>query len=730
MSRHSFITAFLIISLLFFFFTCEQNPTESKTKVPELVTYEVTEITGSTATCGGNITDDGGATVTARGVCWSTGQTPKVSDNKTNDGNGAGSFTSHITGLTGSTIYYVRAYATNSSGTGYGSTMSFATDSVPTVVTAYISSITYTSAQSGGTVKSDGGATVTARGVCWSTDQAPTTSDNKTTNGSGTGSFTSNMTGLSAGTTYYVRAYATNSVGTGYGDVRSFKALSTSVPTVTTASVSSVTYTTAQCGGTITSDGGSAVTARGVCWSTNQTPTTSDNKTNNGTGTGIFTSNITGLSAGTTYYVRAYATNSVGTGYGDAISFKTLSTSLPTVSTASVSSVTYTTAQCGGTITSDGGAAVTARGVCWSTNQTPTTSDNKTNNGSGTGSFASNITGLSAGTTYYVRAYATNSVGTGYGDVRSFKALSTSLPTVSTASVSSVTGTTAQCGGTIASDGGAAVTARGVCWSTNQTPTTSDNKTNNGSGTGSFASNITGLSAGTTYHVRAYATNSVGTGYGSVMSFTTPGTMIDIDGNVYQTVKIGDQWWMAENLKVTHYRNGATIPVVTNSDDWYNLSTGARCAYGNDQSKVATYGYLYNWYAVDDSREIAPSGWHVPSDAEWKELEMYLGMSQSEADGTGYRGTDEGGKLKEAGTTHWNSPNEGATNESGFAALPGGYRDSGGNFGGLGSNAAFWSSAGHNSDLAWSRTLHYDNAGVYRYGDDKRYGFSVRLVRD
>jgi len=311
----------------------------------------------------------------------------------------------------------------------------------------------------------------------------------------------------------------------------------------------------------------------------------------------------------------------------------------------------------------------------------------------------------------------------------------TKVPEVVTYEVTEITRTTATCGGNITDDGGATVIARGVCWSTGKTPKVSNDTTNNGTGAGSYTSHITGLTGSTTYYVRAYATNSAGTGYGSAMSFATQeailtGTMTDIDGNVYQTVKIGDQWWMAENLKVTHYRNGATIPVVTSSDDWYNLSTGARCIYENDQSNVATYGYLYNWYAVDDSRNIAPSGWHVPSDAEWKELEMYLGMSQSEADGTGYRGTDEGGKLKEAGTTHWNSPNEGATNESGFAALPGGYRDSGGNFGGLGSNAAFWSSAGHNSDLAWSRTLHYDNAGVYRYGDDKRYGFSVRLVRD
>ena len=197
------------------------------------------------------------------------------------------------------------------------------------------------------------------------------------------------------------------------------------------------------------------------------------------------------------------------------------------------------------------------------------------------------------------------------------------------------------------------------------------------------------------------------------------GTMTDIDGNVYQTVKIGDQWWMAENLKVTHYRNGAAIPLVTSDDDWYNLLTGARCAYDNDQSEVATYGYLYNWYAVNDSRNIAPTGWHVPTDAEWSTLVTYLGGDNV-----------AGEKMKEIGTTNWHSPNTGATNESGFAALPGGYRNDIGNFYALGATAPFWSSTETDSSDAWSRRLTYDDALVYRYVDNKRNGFSVRLVRD
>lgn len=208
-------------------------------------------------------------------------------------------------------------------------------------------------------------------------------------------------------------------------------------------------------------------------------------------------------------------------------------------------------------------------------------------------------------------------------------------------------------------------------------------------------------------------------------------TVTDIDGNVYKTVKIGNQFWMAENLKVIHYRNGDLIPNVTSNDSWYNLSTGAYCNYNNDEGNVATYGRLYNWFAVGDSRNIAPAGWHVPSDAEWKQLEMYLGMSQVEADAMEWRGSTESWKMRETGTTHWNSPNHGATNESGFTALPGGYRTYDGYFESMGVRACFWSSSEYyNMIWAWSRELHYDHAQVWRYYDFNRYGYSVRCVRD
>jgi hypothetical protein len=487
--------------------------------VPTVTTAAVSNITSISADSGGNVTSDGGAAVTARGVCWSTSPNPTTAESTTSNGTGTGAFTSNITGLSPGVTYHVRAYATNSVGTSYGSDLMFTTAAVlPTVNTTVVSNITSTSADSGGNVTSDGGAAVTARGVCWSTSPNPTTADSTTSNGTGTGAFTSNMTGLSPGTTYHVRAYATNSVGTAYGSDITFTTNAVA-PTVTTTAISNITSTTADSGGNVTDDGGAAVTARGICWSTNINPTTADSTTSNGTGTGAFTSNMTGLSPGTTYHVRAYATNSVGTSYGSDISF-TANAVVPTVTTTAISNITSTTADSGGNVTDDGGAAVTARGVCWSTNVTPTTADSTTSNGTGTGAFTSNMTGLSPGTTYHVRAYATNSVGTSYGSDISFTA-NAIVPTVTTTAISNITSTTADSGGNVTDDGGAAVTARGVCWHTSSSPTiTSNTFTIDGTGTGFFTSNITGLSPGTAYYVRAYATNSVGTAYGQEETFT------------------------------------------------------------------------------------------------------------------------------------------------------------------------------------------------------------------
>jgi uncharacterized protein (TIGR02145 family) len=293
---------------------------------------------------------------------------------------------------------------------------------------------------------------------------------------------------------------------------------------------------------------------------------------------------------------------------------------------------------------------------------------------------------------------------------------------VVTTPVSSITQTTAIGGGNIISDGGSAITARGVCWSTNNTPTIIDSKTIDGTGSGSFTSPLTGLTGNTAYYIRAYATNGEGTGYGRAILFTTQqvagDTVTDNDGNIYHIVTIGTQVWMIENLKTTTFNDGVAIPNVTNTTAWFNLTTSAYCWYNNDATtNKTTYGALYNWYAVN-SGKLCPVGWHVPTDAEWTVLSTYLG-GESVA----------GGKLKETGTIHWLSPNFGADNSTGFTAVPGGRRVP--TFVEIGSMCYFWAATALDSGNALSRQLFsvdaYCNSGMPGI---KTAGQSVRCIKD
>jgi uncharacterized protein (TIGR02145 family) len=220
---------------------------------------------------------------------------------------------------------------------------------------------------------------------------------------------------------------------------------------------------------------------------------------------------------------------------------------------------------------------------------------------------------------------------------------------------------------------------------------------------------------------------------GDIWQFISTGTVTDIDGNIYQTVQIGNQIWMAENLKVTHYQNGDAVPHLTDNGDWQVASYGAYCVYGNTPSNADTYGNLYNWHAVDDSRGLAPEGWHIPTDEEIKELEMYLGMSQSQANSTGWRGTNEGSKL--AGNADlWNNgdlENDPEFGSSGFSFLPGGYRNfQNGNFYSIDNYSYFWSATEYNTYFAWRRYLSYDTTQVYLSSYSKQNGYSVRCVKD
>ncbi len=292
---------------------------------------------------------------------------------------------------------------------------------------------------------------------------------------------------------------------------------------------------------------------------------------------------------------------------------------------------------------------------------------------------------------------------------------------ITTTIATSITSTTAVSGGNILNDGGATITAYGVCWSTLTNPTVAlTTKTTENTGIVNFTSNITGLLAGTTYYVRAYATNSAGTVYGNELSFTTLApvtTVIDYDGNVYDFISIGTQVWMKQNLKTTHYKDGTVIPNVTINASWASI-TGAYCDISNNPSNSATYGRLYNWYTVNTGN-LCPLGWHVPSDADWTSLINFLGNEGI-----------AGAKLKEAGLAHWISPNTAATNETGFTALPAGYRSGSGSYYMFGNMGYWWSSTESSSTYAWVRLMYNDAGNVAKIDNHKAGGLSVRCIRD
>jgi len=399
----------------------------------------------------------------------------------------------------------------------------------------------------------------------------------------------------------------------------------------------------------------------------------------------------------------------------------------PVVLTVKITGITTTSAIAGGNITYDGGSPVTARGVCWDTTTGPTFKSHATSNGRGTGFFSSDLTNLLPGTLYYVKAYATNVEGTTFGFETAFTTVAVT-PALTTSKATDLTTNSATSGGTVISDGGFAVTARGVCWDTVSNPTISDSHTIDGTGTGSFESCITGLLPDTRYYVRAYAANSEGTAYGYQVTFMTfqeftpiifnqdlaYDTVSDIESNIYKTIQIGTQTWMAENLKTTKFNDGTPIQNVTADTIWAHLSTAAYCwSYNNESSFRDMYGAIYNYYAVETGK-LCPAGWHVSSAAEWDTLSDYLGGREI-----------SGGKLKESGTAHWRSPNAGADNLSGFTAIPGGERDANGYFWGQAYHGRWWCSAD------WSMNwLQYSTGTLDGMSCMSVCGFSVRCVKD
>jgi len=413
----------LVFSGIFLLFSNSCQKENFQGKLPVVETIDVSLVDENTAVSGGIIPNEEGEVITAKGVCWGTEINPEIStSSKTMDGEGFSSrFESTLTDLLPNTTYHVRAYATNASGTTYGKDISFNT--TPLLTTLEVTSITSDSALCEGNVNSDGMALIIERGVYWSTlpYSTATWERKQRADSSGTGQFFCKIRNLEPYTTYYVRAYAKNPAGISYGNEVSFTTIA-KVPYFTSSySVSQITANEAWSGGNCYSDYRAPITAKGVCWDTEPNPSAElDTKTIDGDSTGAFTSYISGLTQGTKYYVRAYATNSSGIGYGYERSFTTPSNP-PILTTIDISSITSTSAISGGNVTNEGGSQVTTKGVCWSTSPHPTTYDDYSYlYSTGTGVYSRSMTNLSPGTTYYVRAYAVNGTSNAYGNEISF----------------------------------------------------------------------------------------------------------------------------------------------------------------------------------------------------------------------------------------------------------------------------------------------------------------------
>ncbi len=417
---------------------------------------------------------------------------------------------------------------------------------------------------------------------------------------------------------------------------------------------------------------------------------------------------------------------------------------LPIVASTEVIDLKNTTVTFKSELISNGGTGVIQRGFCWSTTPNPTLESNISKFANyeskpfvcyGIGPFFDNITNLNMNTTYYVRSYATNYKGTTYGSQTSFT--TSEVPLLTTNTITSQSEISISSGGVVSDIGISNIIQRGLCWSTTHLPTIEDNKTEEGQGNNSFSSEIVNLPLGKTFRIRAYATNGSGTGYGNEVLFSNDKFTDNRDGNTYKIITIGNQTWMAENLKATTFRNGDNISIVTNTTDWFNANFPAWCFQSNSQTYGDLYGLLYNWHVVGDARNIAPEGWHVPTVEEWNLLQNYL-----ISNGYNYDKTSLGNKIANALAsnslwhpsyfTSYGTPGNDVTsnNSSGFSALPSGIRNDVGDFVFYGESCYFWSLPETSATAAQCYYISSSNNCPGSGANVKGCGFSIRLVRD
>ena len=479
--------------------------------LPVVVTSGCTQITSSSAKVQCKVTDDAGSEVTARGVCYGLSPLPDIGGLHTADGAGVGAWESELSDLSPNATYYVRAYATNKYGTGYGDQKEFTTnEGLATVRTGQVSSVTSNSASCSAEVISDGDRQVTERGICWGKSPYPTKLNNYASSGTGVGSYVCSMTNLNPGTNYYVRAYAINSAGTVYGEDVQF-VTSSVAPTVTTQAANNITSSSANVTGTISSTGGSTITEVGFIYQAEGDYSTKSVKAQ--ISGSSFSYQLTNLSPGTKYYVKAYAQNANGQGEGTVVTFTT-SSGQPQVSTVSSSNVSSQTATVTGNIVSDGGFSITECGICYSsTNKKPTLSDNVVTASALSGQFNCQLTGLTPSTKYYYCAYAKNANGVAYGSSLNFTTTN-GMPSIIITQSPTYSGNDATLYGRITSDGGANIEYYGVVYSRSNTQPTIENREaiqyqEGAPFTDDFTFSVTNVPSGTMIYYRFFVVNTL-----------------------------------------------------------------------------------------------------------------------------------------------------------------------------------------------------------------------------
>lgn len=588
--------------------------------LPELSTNAASNITTTSAVSGGAIIHDGGAAIITSGVCWSTSTNPTIDDSISTNGTSSGSFTSLLTGLKSGTTFYLRAYATNSIGTGYGNEVIF---TVFCTVTNPATGKTWIDRNLGASRVATSSTDVEAYGDLYqwgrgsdghekrNSESTPTLSSSDTP---GHGKFITANSG-----NYDWRSPQNNNLWQGVDGTNNPCPEGFRIPTATEWDEELASWSSSNSAGAFASplklpiagysgySGSVSGSSYGRYWSS----------TVSGTGAQCLRFSSSDASMVGSQRILGYSVRCIK------------HIDIPTITTIAISGISPTSAISGGIISSDGGATITARGVVWSTAQNPTVSlSTKTDDGSNIGSFNSTLSGLKPGTVYYLRAYATNTAGTSYGDQQTFTT-ELGLPELSTAAVTSLTTTSVVSGGTITHDGGVSINERGVCWSTSPSPTVNDSLVLSGTGSGSFTSSITGLKINTTYYMRAYAANSVGIAYGNQITFSTMGEVFNpITGRVWidrnlgasraatssiDSVAYGDLYQWGRRTDGHEKRDSPTTTTLSNNDAPEHgmfIANGSKYDWRFTQNDSL-------WQGVNGINNPCPEEFRLPTSAEW-----------------------------------------------------------------------------------------------------------------